>query len=53
MNYEVLAEGVETFDDVPVLRTTSCLLMQGYALGRPMPAHSALCWMEEGCQAAA
>lgn len=53
MDFEVVAEGVETSADVLALRASGVLLMQGYALGRPMPAGSALGWIEGGCQAAA
>lgn len=42
MNLDVVAEGVETPDDVLTLRALGCHLMQGYHLGRPMPADALL-----------
>jgi diguanylate cyclase (GGDEF)-like protein len=37
LGIEVVAEGVETQDHVRVLRDLGCDILQGYALGRPMP----------------
>ena len=34
---EVIAEGVETVDQLDALRDAGCLLVQGYLLGRPEP----------------
>ena len=42
MHLDVVAEGVETAEDVITLRALGCQLMQGYHLGRPMPAHDIL-----------
>lgn len=36
LGIEVLAEGVETMEQVHVLRGLGCSALQGYALGRPM-----------------
>jgi diguanylate cyclase len=37
LGLEVVAEGVETADDLSTLQELGCPLMQGYHLGRPMP----------------
>lgn len=37
----VVAEGAETMDAVACLREAGCDIVQGYALGRPMPAAAA------------
>jgi diguanylate cyclase (GGDEF)-like protein len=42
MNLDVVAEGVETAHDVVILRALGCQFMQGYHLGRPMPAEAML-----------
>ncbi|WP_158274564.1 EAL domain-containing protein [Cellulomonas sp. WB94] len=38
LGIEVIAEGVETVDQLEALRDAGCLLVQGYLLGRPGPA---------------
>jgi diguanylate cyclase (GGDEF)-like protein len=38
LGIEVIAEGVETVDQLDALRDAGCLLVQGYLLGRPGPA---------------
>ncbi len=38
MNVDVVAEGVETEDQLHALRVLGCTAVQGYLLGRPMPA---------------
>jgi diguanylate cyclase (GGDEF)-like protein len=38
LNLEVIAEGVEDFDQLEALRAMGCRLSQGFALGRPMDA---------------
>jgi EAL domain-containing protein (putative c-di-GMP-specific phosphodiesterase class I) len=35
----VVAEGVETAEQLAVVRTLGCSVVQGYYLARPMPAH--------------
>lgn len=37
LNYEVIAEGLETEDDVKALRELGCIYAQGYYFYRPMP----------------
>ncbi|MCB0999093.1 MAG: EAL domain-containing protein [Acidimicrobiales bacterium] len=41
LDYEVLAEGVETGAELEVLRSLGCHLVQGFLVGRPMPADDA------------
>ncbi|MCW2777689.1 MAG: hypothetical protein JWN17_1414 [Frankiales bacterium] len=38
LGLQVLAEGVETVEELATLRRLGCDLVQGYLLGRPMPA---------------
>lgn len=37
LGLRVVAEGVESADDIAILRSAGCEEMQGYALGRPAP----------------
>lgn len=39
LNMEVVAEGVKTAGQFALLRSQGCDEMQGYYLGRPMPAN--------------
>ncbi|MCK6575966.1 EAL domain-containing protein [Myxococcota bacterium] len=41
LGLEVCAEGVETPEQIAILRTLGCDLLQGFGLARPMPAHDA------------
>ena len=38
LGLEVIAEGIETADDLTTLQALGCPFMQGYYLGRPQPA---------------
>jgi len=38
MNVEVLAEGVETLEQLERMRIQGCHLIQGYYISKPMPA---------------
>jgi len=40
----VIAEGVETAQQLAVLQSLRCDMAQGYFLGRPMPADQVLAW---------
>ena len=40
-----VAEGVETADQLSVLRRLGCDLGQGYLFSRPLPAHAAVQWL--------
>ncbi len=42
LNLEVVAEGIETADDLATLQAMGCPFMQGYHLGRPQPAEAVL-----------
>ncbi|MFH6782270.1 MULTISPECIES: putative bifunctional diguanylate cyclase/phosphodiesterase [Methylobacterium] len=42
LGLEVVAEGVETAEDVAALHALGCPFLQGYHLGRPAPAEQAL-----------
>lgn len=41
LDLEVVAEGVETVEQLHALRELGCELIQGYHFARPMPAHDA------------
>jgi diguanylate cyclase len=42
---DVVAEGVETAEDLATLQQLGCPAMQGYLLGRPKPKHEAIEWI--------
>ena len=46
MQMTVVAEGVETQAQAEVLRRLGCHEMQGYLLGRPMPAADLAAWLQ-------
>ena len=43
--FEVVAEGVETAEDLHRLQELGCPAMQGYYLRRPMPQHETIEWI--------
>jgi diguanylate cyclase (GGDEF)-like protein len=45
LKFEVVAEGVETIDDLEKLQELGCPAMQGYFLGRPKPQHDTIEWI--------
>lgn len=44
MNLDVVAEGVETEEQLAILREYGCDLAQGYYIGKPMPEREFLDW---------
>lgn len=46
LNYKVVAEGVETKDQVAFLKASKCDLMQGFYFSKPIPAHKVLLMLE-------
>ena len=46
LGLEVIAEGVETAEQLAHLAATHCQEYQGYLLGRPMPANELECWRD-------
>lgn len=49
LNMSVVAEGVETAQQADILETLGCTTLQGYHLGRPMPADEYTSWLREVC----
>ena len=41
LHMQTTAEGVETQDELLLVRNLGCSLVQGYIFGRPMPAEEA------------
>jgi diguanylate cyclase (GGDEF)-like protein len=46
LDVEVVAEGVETDSQADLLRSLGCPKLQGYLVGRPMPADEFAAWVE-------
>jgi EAL domain-containing protein (putative c-di-GMP-specific phosphodiesterase class I) len=46
LDVDVVAEGVETDSQADLLRSLGCLKLQGYLVGRPMPAAEFATWVE-------
>jgi len=53
LKFEVVAEGVETAEDLHKLQELGCPAMQGYYLGRPKPQHEIIEWIGRLHRAAA
>lgn len=47
LGMKIVAEGVESEDHFEFLRAEGCDYMQGYLIGKPMPAHEIRGWMAE------
>ena len=52
LSLTVVAEGVETLEQEQFLRSIGCQTLQGYYIGRPMPAQKFEAWMAERYKAA-
>jgi hypothetical protein len=46
-HHHVVAEGVETTEQILILLELGCEIMQGYAISRPMPAEKVFGWVHE------
>lgn len=46
LNFKVVAEGVETKEQLVFLKANQCDLAQGYLFSRPVPAHKAIIMLE-------
>ncbi|MFC3625308.1 EAL domain-containing protein [Vogesella amnigena] len=46
LGLRTVAEGVETQEELALLRRLGCEYAQGYLLARPMPAHELLPWLQ-------
>jgi diguanylate cyclase (GGDEF)-like protein/PAS domain S-box-containing protein len=44
--HDVVAEGVESIDQVLMLMNLGCNIMQGYLIARPMPAEQLTAWLK-------
>ncbi len=47
LGLEVVAEGVETPEALQWLRAEGCEQIQGYLIGRPMPAEAFTAWVRD------
>jgi len=47
LGMDVIAEGVETAEQLDVLRANGCHLVQGYYLARPMPFGTCTQWLQQ------
>ena len=52
LNLSVVAEGVETEEQMHFIESRGCQYVQGYLTGKPMPAHAALSALSEKTYAA-
>ncbi|MDD2808621.1 EAL domain-containing response regulator [Rhodoferax sp.] len=53
LKMEVVAEGVETAEQLEFLRNSGCTTVQGYHLARPMPEPALRDWLQAGANASA
>ena len=53
LGLDVIAEGVETAEQLDYLRTANCQYIQGYYFARPMEHESVVRFLQEGIQAGA
>ncbi|SFS57513.1 bifunctional diguanylate cyclase/phosphodiesterase [Paenibacillus sp. BC26] len=51
LNLEVVAEGVETQDQIDILQSRGCHVMQGFYYSKPMTARDMTAWLEQKQQA--
>ncbi|MNC77801.1 Oxygen sensor protein DosP [compost metagenome] len=47
MGLEVIAEGVESREQLQYLRSRKCDKIQGYFISRPLPEHAIMGWLRE------
>jgi EAL domain-containing protein (putative c-di-GMP-specific phosphodiesterase class I) len=47
LGMKILAEGAETEEQLEFLKAEGCDYVQGYLIGKPMPAHKISKWMSE------
>ncbi|MNW01666.1 Oxygen sensor protein DosP [compost metagenome] len=47
MGLEVIAEGVESREQLQYLRSRKCDKIQGYFISKPLPEHAILGWLKE------
>jgi len=52
LNLSVVAEGVETEEQMHFIESRGCQYVQGYLTGKPMPAHAALAALSDKTYAA-
>lgn len=50
LQLEILAEGVESPEQLHMLRQMGCAMMQGFLVSAPLPADHASAWMSQHCQ---
>ncbi len=50
LHLEIIAEGVETEQQLLLMKDLGCDIVQGYYISRPMPAEEFLLWLERNVQ---